>query len=64
MTPELVLFLLLQRAEHRYRALSTAHAHDLRAGRNATVNRLRMLYYAREVVELRGRLAGQINPCY
>ena len=63
MTPELLLF-LLRRAEHRYRVLSTDHARDLRAGRDATLNRQRMLYYAAEVVELKGRLAGQINPCY
>ena len=63
MTADLLLF-LLQRAEHRYRALATDHARDLRAGRDATLNRQRMLWYAAEVVELKGRLAGQINLCY
>ena len=63
MTPDLLRF-LLQRAEHRYRALATDHARDLRAGRDATLNRQRMLWYAAEVVELKGRLAGRVNPCY
>ena len=63
MTIELLYF-LLRRAEARYRSLSTDHARDLRAGRDATLNRQRMLWYAAEVVELKGRLAGQINLCY
>ena len=63
MTPELLHF-LLRRSEHRYRSLSLSHADDLRAGRDATLSRQRMLWYAAEVVELKGRLAEQINLCY